>query len=360
MDASSSGPEPRETPPSSAAPSRWWSERFGAAARAPFGSLRVPNDRSRFGWHLAGLALLCLLVQAVTGLLLLVHFRPGEHAWESVAHLSSQVPFGWLVRGLHALCSHLLVALALLHLGITFASRAFRRPRELTWIAGSFVLALVLALAATGAALPGDQASVLAARVDARLLASVPMIGPTLASIAAGGGSDLEIAHRFFAFHVGMLPAALLLAATAHLALVRAHGSSCSASTPTVPWFPDFLRRELVVWIVALGLLSAVVALWPPPMLPRHDALQPAPEGLRPAWYFMPAYQAIRLLPARLGPLRGEQVAVVAALLSFGALCLAPFWASSRRQTARRATTVIVAALAVITIVFAACGYSNG
>ncbi len=360
MDASSSGPEARELPPSSTAPSRWWSERFGAAACVSLGSLRVPNDRSRIGWYLAGLALLCLLVQALTGLLLLLHFRPGELAWESVAHLSSQVPFGWLVRGLHALCSHLLVALALLHLGITFASRAFRRPRELTWIAGSFMLALVLALAATGAALPGDQASALAARVDLGLLASVPLVGPTLASIAAGGGSDLEIAHRFFAFHVGLLPAALLLAATAHLSLVRAHGSSCSASTPTVPWFPDFLRRELVVWIVAFGLLSTAVALWPPPVLPRHDTLQPAPEGLRPAWYFMPAYQAIRVLPARIGPLRGEQLAVVAALLSFGALCLAPFWALPRREALRRATTVIVIALAGISVLLAACGYSNG
>ena len=157
MAASTSGPEP---------PRLW-----------PL--LRVPNGIPQAGWYLASLGIFVLLLQAVTGLLLLVHFRPGEGAWDSVAHLTARVPYGWLVRGLHALGSHVLIAIAMAHGVASFVSRAFKKPRELTWITGVCAFALVLALAATGSALPADRQGTLVARIGAHLIAAVPGLGPT-------------------------------------------------------------------------------------------------------------------------------------------------------------------------------------
>jgi len=336
MDASTSGPESQH---------RW-----------PL--LRVPNGMPRAGWYLASLGILALLIQAVTGLLLLVHFRPGDGAWDSVAHITARVPYGWLLRGLHALGSHLLIAVAMVHALATFASRAFKKPREFTWITGAGAFALVLALAATGSVLPADRQGTLVARIGAHLLAAVPGLGRPLASIVGGTDGGVETMNRFFALHAGILPAALAGLAAAHLVLVRKRGASTPSSDHDMPWFPDFFRREVVLWVVALHAMAAAVALCPPEVLPSGDALEPTSEGSRPAWFFMPVWQLVRLLPPRAAGIRGDQLAVSAAIASLALLLSLPFWASSERRSARLATNAIAAAWLATLAILAIWGYA--
>lgn len=320
--------------------------------------LRVPNGMPRAGWYLASLGLFALLLQIVTGLLLLVHFRPGDGAWDSVAHVTARVPYGWLFRGLHALGCHLLIATGIAHGLATFASRAFKSPRQYTWLTGACAFAVVIALAATGSVLPADRHAALVATIGTRLVAAVPAIGSTLASMAGGTDGGVETMHRFFALHVGLLPAALAGFAAAHLLLVRARGASAAASPQDMPWFHDFFRREVVLWVVALHVMAAAVAVFPPEVLPRGDALEPTPEGSRPAWFFMPAYQLLRLLPARAAGLRADQLAVTAALASVALLISLPFWASSERTAARIAVSSIAAAWLATLAILAIWGYA--
>src|SRR5678815_3800179 len=95
----------------------------------------VPIHRRTVFYYLGGMALFLFLVQVVTGILLLLYYRPSaSEAFESVQYVMAEVPFGWLIRSIHAWGANLFVAVVILHLGSVFFLRAYREPREVTWI----------------------------------------------------------------------------------------------------------------------------------------------------------------------------------------------------------------------------------
>src|SRR5512145_1210611 len=168
----------------------------------------VPVHRHSYAYYLGGMTLFLFGMQVGTGALLLLYYRPSAtEAYESVQFIMTRVPFGWLIRSIHAWSANLMVAAAVAHLFSVLLLQAYRRPRELTWMSGVALLLLTLAFGFTGYLLPWNELAFFATRVGTDIAGKTPVIGEFLSTFLRGGedvtGATLT---RFFGFHVAVLP----------------------------------------------------------------------------------------------------------------------------------------------------------
>jgi cytochrome b6 len=299
-------------------------ERLGLDALEKLASKkRVPFHRARAFYYFGGMALFLFLVQIVTGILLSIYYKPSpDQAFESVRAIVTEVDFGWLIRSAHSWSANLLVGVLLLHLLTTFMMRAYRRPREMTWITGVVLLGLFMAFGFSGYLLPWNELAFFATRVGTAIVGRVPLIGEQLLLLARGGENVTgDTLARFYALHIVILPLATIALLTVHLFLVQKHSMSIPDGelvrwggverVPSIPFVPDFLLRDMVGWYLALALLAALAALFPWELGEKADPFASAPEGIKPEWYFLFMFQALKLLPAHLGPFEGEVVGIL-------------------------------------------------
>jgi quinol-cytochrome oxidoreductase complex cytochrome b subunit len=168
------------------------------------------------------------VIQGVTGILLTLYYVPTpDHAYDSVVYISTQLPGGWLIRGLHHWTASAMVLLTVMHLLRVFFSGAYKYPREATWITGVFLLLIVVGFGFTGYLLPWDQKAFWATTVGSRIAGVVPGIGDWILRVLRGG-SELSAVTlvRFFGIHIWVLPAALAALLIVHLYLVIRIGIS--------------------------------------------------------------------------------------------------------------------------------------
>jgi quinol-cytochrome oxidoreductase complex cytochrome b subunit len=180
-------------------------------------------------WNTLGSASLFLFVmQAVTGIFLSVYYTPSpDHAYDSIQYIMTGVAYGWLIRGIHHWGATLMVLVVFIHMIRVFVTASYKYPRELTWLIGVGLLLVTLGMGFTGYLLPWDQKAYWATTVGTSIAGSVPFVGPFILK-ALRGGADLSALtlSRFFAAHIWMLPAALILLIGAHLYLIIRHGES--------------------------------------------------------------------------------------------------------------------------------------
>jgi len=324
----------------------------------------VPVHRHSVWYYFGGMTLFLFGVQVLTGILLMLYYRPSaEGAFESVQFIVSTVSFGWLVRSLHAWSANLMIAAAVIHLFSVFFLRAYRCPRELTWLSGLLLFALVLAFGFSGYLLPWNKLSYFATKVGTEIPAQLPWVGPFILRFLRGGehvsGGTLS---RFYGWHVAILPAAATFLLLAHLFLVQRHGMSeppnVEGRTPKMPFVPNFLLRDLFGWILALGVLAALAALFPWELGEKADPFAPAYANIKPEWYFMSMFQTLKLVPG--GRVLGIETEAWA-ILGFGALALfallIPF-VDRRLSPVGRRVLLIAGALALVYMaVTTAIGY---
>lgn len=297
----------------------WLRDRLGWEALAHAAAKKeVPIHRYTIFYYLGGMALFLFLVQVATGILLLLYYRPSaSEAFESVQYMMAEVPFGWLIRSIHSWGANLFVGVVLLHMVSVFFLKAYRAPREMTWITGALLLFLALGFGFSGYLLPWNELSFFATRVGTDVPAQIPVVGPLLSRILRGG-SDVTGAtlSRFYGIHVAILPSITTLLLGAHLLLVQKNGMSVPLSQKdrtgrgALRFFPDFLMRDMVGWLVAVGLLAALAAFLPWELGKKADPFSSAPSGIRPEWYFLWMFQALKYLPARVAGLPGETLGV--------------------------------------------------
>lgn len=189
---------------------------------------RVPPHAVWGTWCVGGASLLLFINQVVTGILLAMYYKPSaEAAYDSVQFINTQVPLGWLVRQMHAWGAHLMIVTVLVHMVRVFFNKAYRAPRELTWVAGALLLAVTLAFAFTGYLLPWDQLSYWASTVGSQLAEGVPILGSKLLILMRGGPDVTQLTlSRFFALHVIVLPLAAGALLGAHFLMIRRLGIS--------------------------------------------------------------------------------------------------------------------------------------
>jgi ubiquinol-cytochrome c reductase cytochrome b subunit len=305
----------------------------------------VPGG-ARFAYTLGSATLLTFLVLVVTGIVQLFYYAPTTaSAYASVNYLRMQVPFGWLVHGLHFWAATVMVVLALLHLVQVFLWGAFKKPRQATWILGVLLLFGTLGAVFTGGPLPWDEKGYWAARVGAGIAGSIPVVGGWLRNLAFGGPTvgQLTITH-FFALHAAVIPIVIAAILGAHLVTFRREG----AAGPFKPafksgaFYPDQLLRDLVVFALVLAVMIGLSAFLATPVTGAADALD-ATFTARPDWPFLFLFQTLKYLPGQLEPLGTIGVPLLGTLL----LLFVP-WLDRKpeRSPARRPVAIGVFAVA--------------
>jgi quinol-cytochrome oxidoreductase complex cytochrome b subunit len=205
----------------------WLDERLGLNDLYKAGMDR-PEPKGNW-WNTLGSASLFLFVlQIITGIFLTVYYTPSpDHAYDSIQYIMTGVAYGWLIRGIHHWGASLMVLVVFIHMIRVFVTASYKYPRELTWLIGVGLLLLTLGMGFTGYLLPMDQKSYWATQVGTAIAGSVPWLGNFILKVLRGG-SDISALtlSRFFAAHIWMLPAALVLLIGTHVYLVMRHGES--------------------------------------------------------------------------------------------------------------------------------------
>jgi cytochrome b6 len=313
----------------------WFDERIGLKELEKLAKKKeVPVHRHTVWYYFGGMTLFLFLIQVATGILLLLYYRPSAaEAYESVQFLMTEVQFGWLIRSIHSWSANLMILMLFIHLFSTLLLKAYRRPREITWLSGMGLMGLALAFGFTGYLLPWNELSLFATRVGTEIPGVLPVVGSFLRRLLRGGddvtGATLT---RFYGIHVAVLPALATVVLGLHLFLVQKHGMSVppgeeghSGSKRTMPFVPDFLLRDLVGWLSALAILAALAAYYPTELGLKADPFKPAPIGIKPEWYFMFMFQTLKLLPSYILGIEGELLGVVGFGIAGLFLALFPF-----------------------------------
>jgi len=203
-------------------PADWLEERSGLVAGLRYFLFRkVPGDTDWFQ-TLGSATLTAFLVQAITGTILAMYYKPGTTtAYQSIQYITDDVWGGWLVRGMHKWGASVFIILMFMHMGRVFLFGAYKYPRELTWIIGVLLLTLGLAEGFTGYLLPWDQTAFWATTVGINLNGTAPFLGPFIAQFLQGGTYiNPDTLPRFYAIHMLLLPALIFALIGLHLYLV--------------------------------------------------------------------------------------------------------------------------------------------
>nr|AOR07140.1 cytochrome b [Enchytraeus albidus] len=282
-----------------------------------FIDLPAPNNISIW-WNYGSLMGLCLVIQIVTGLFLAMHYVPNiELAFSSVAHISRDVNFGWIIRSLHANGASMFFLFLYLHTGrgIYYGSYSFME----TWNIGVILFILTMATAFMAYVLPWGQMSFWGATVITNLFSAIPYIGKTLVEWMWGGFAvDNATLNRFFAIHF-VLPFILAAVAIIHMMFLHQTGSNnpigINADSDRIPFHSYYSIKDALGYTVALSLFL-LITLFAPDLLTDPENFMVAnplvtPIHIKPEWYFLWVYAILRSIPNKLGGV----VALFAALL---------------------------------------------
>jgi len=322
----------------------------------------VPIHTQEIWYYLGGMTMFLFAVQVFTGILLLLYYRPSAaEAYESVQFIVTQVQFGWLIRNVHSWSANLLIALAFAHFFSVFFLKSYRKPRELTWLTGILLLFLMFGFGFSGYLLPWNELSFFATKVGTGIAGAVPVIGPFTLRLLRGGddvtGATLS---RFYGLHVAILPAITTALVVAHLLLVQRQGMSVPLGIERrrkagerlrqMPFFPNYILRDVLAWYVALALLAALALFYPWELGTKADPFAPAPAGIRPEWVFLWMFQGLKYIPAKVLGIPGETLGV----LFLGALALVlvivPLLDRKRSRAWNIAAVIVLIGAAVLTV----------
>jgi ubiquinol-cytochrome c reductase cytochrome b subunit len=257
---------------------------------------------ARLAYVFGSVLLFLFISQTITGICLALYYVPSaDSAHTTVAYIVKQVTGGSFLRSVHAYGSDAVVIVLLLHLTQTYLYGAYKGRRELLWISGCVLLALMLAMAFTGYLLPWDQKAYFATTVGTNMATDVPFIGTWLKRFMRGGNEMGTLTlSRFFVAHVFLLPAVLIAFIAAHVYLFRKAGAAGPPSEdPLHPRLPTqrFYPRQVVMDTVVALLMILVLALFShfaptelgPKASPADTQYVPRPE-----WYYLPIFQWLK------------------------------------------------------------------
>ena len=320
-------------------------------------------------WYTLGAVLLALFsLQILTGILLLIYYVPHtEQAFASVQRITNEIPFGWLFRMLHAVGANVIVIALLLHMLSVLFMASYKGRREFTWLSGFILFNLAMGLCLTGYLLPWSQLSFWATTVATEAPGAIPVVGEFAKEFLRGGTTvGGHTLGRFFALHVVGMPLLLLGLIGIHLFCVKRRGISPppfggdfrAADLPDgfvheehpggIPFFPNYVVKDgaMICFFLALllGIISFAPGLFFPPA--AFDPADPfvTPPHIKPEWYFLWAYQTLKIFPSELIGLGAQ-----GAFMTF--LALLPFIdRGPERRPAKR--PIFITAFFVMLLIF--------
>ncbi len=329
---------------------------------------KVPVHRYSIWYYLGGVTLFLLIIQILTGLLLLLYYQPGENSsYESVRFIVTHVKFGWLIRSIHSWSANLLVFFAFLHMFSVYFTEAYQKPRELTWVTGFLSFALILGFGFSGYLLPWNELSFFATKVGTGIVGVLPVIGKPLMEILRGG-TDVTGAtiSRFFGIHVAILPIVLVLFLAVHLLFVQKQGMHEPAEFKNlpesnkkyIPFFPNFVLKDTILWLIVFNILLFLSVYFPWDLGLKANPLSSAPAGIKPEWYFMFMFQSLKFFPPHILFFEGEIVGIVGFGLAGLLWLLVPFFPLKNKSKIKiKVRTVIGIFIIVFIIMMTALGY---
>ncbi len=306
-------------------------ERFGLTSLVGFAKKKtVPEHKQSFWYFFGGICLFLTGIQIATGIMLLLYYTPHvEAAHESILFIMSEVKFGWLIRSVHSWTANILIGIIFIHMFSTFFLKAYRKPRELTWITGFLLLLVFMAFGFSGYLLPWNELSYFATRVGTDIAGSLPVIGTWLKTVILGGPDVSQATlSRFFWFHVALLPLAAAAIIGIHVFLVQILGMSKPVGvreTREIPFFPDFLVKDALGWTVILVLIGVLCVFLPWEIGIKADPLASTPLGIKPEWYFTFMFTTLKIIPAHVVFIEGEKLAILGFMVAGLLWLLVPF-----------------------------------
>ncbi|MDO5678980.1 MAG: cytochrome bc complex cytochrome b subunit [Pelistega sp.] len=268
-------------------------------------------------WYFFGsLAMLVLVIQIVTGIFMVMHYKPdGELAFASVEYIMREVPYGWIIRYMHSTGASMFFVVVYLHMFRGMLYGSYRKPRELVWIFGVAIFLCLMAEAFFGYLLPWGQMSFWGAQVIVNLFQAIPFVGEPLSIWIRGDFvvSDATL-NRFFAFHVIAIPLVLIGLIVAHIIALHEVGSNNPDGVEIkekvdangrpldgIPFHPYYTVHD-ILGVAGFLLVFAAIMFFAPTMggyflesnnfLPA-DPFQ-TPPHIAPVWYFTPFYSMLR------------------------------------------------------------------
>src|ERR1051325_5237942 len=243
-----------------------------------------------------------LLSQIITGVFLAMYYvASADHAHTTIEYITKQVTAGSFIRSLHSYGSSAMVVTLLLHLAQTYFFGSYKGRRELLWLSGLTLFALVIGMAFTGYLLPWDQKAYFATAVGTNIAGEVPLIGDWLkALMRAGTEMGTLTLSRFFVAHVFLIPAGIFTFVAAHVYLFRKAGSAGPITeNPPEPkqkseqFYPKQVIMDIVFATILVGSLGLLSYLSPvelgPKANPSDTQFLPRPE-----WYYLPIFQWLK------------------------------------------------------------------
>jgi len=273
-------------------------------------------------WYIFGsLAMLVLAIQIVTGIFLVMHYKPDANlAFASVEYIMRDVPWGWLVRYMHSTGASAFFIVVYLHMTRGLLYGSYRKPRELVWLFGVAIFLCLMGEAFFGYLLPWGQMSYWGAQVIVNLFGAIPLIGPDLSLWIRGDYvvSDATL-NRFFSFHVIAIPLVLLGLVVAHLIALHEVGSNNPDGIEVkdnlgpdghpidaIPSHPYYTVHDIFYVTLFLAIFSVVVFLAPEMggYFLEYNNFIPAdslktPPHIAPVWYFTPFYSILRAVTSQ-------------------------------------------------------------
>jgi ubiquinol-cytochrome c reductase cytochrome b subunit len=311
-------------------------------------------------WYIFGsLAMLVLVIQIVTGIFLVMHYKPDATlAFASVEYIMRDVPWGWLVRYMHSTGASAFFIIVYLHMTKSLLYGSYRKPRELLWLFGVGIFLCLMGEAFFGYLLPWGQMSYWGAQVIVNLFGAIPFIGPDLSLWIRGDYvvSDATL-NRFFSFHVIAIPLVLLGLVAAHLIALHEVGSNNPDGIEIkdtlgpdghpldgIPSHPYYSVHDIFGVVIFLFVFSAIVFFAPEMggyflefnnFVPA-DSLK-TPLHIAPVWYFTPFYSILRAITSEF------MYALIAGVVAFVAL----IWLKSRLAGKIKAIVAVIGLIAI-------------
>jgi len=324
-------------------------------------------------WYFFGsLALLILVMQLLTGIVLTMFYKVGEAtAFDSVEYIMREVNYGWLIRYLHSTGASAFFLVIYLHMfrGLLYGS--YKAPRELLWLFGMVIYLALMAEAFMGYVLPWGNMSFWAAQVIINLFGTIPAVGPGLVEWIRGdyGIADATL-NRFFSLHVGAIPLVLLLLVALHLVALREVGSNNPDGIEIkakrgadgkpldgIPFHPYYTVKDFV-GIGVFFVLFAIVVFFVPTLgglfleSANFELANPmsTPEHIAPVWYFTPYYAILRAVPS-------QRMGALLMLLAVVSFLFLPWLDRSPVKSMRYRGWISRSALVSFAVSFVALGY---
>jgi cytochrome b6 len=339
----------------------WFEERLGISEILAFATKKEVPRHGHTVWYYTGSAILVFFgIQIVTGIMLAFYYKPTlDMANASIARIMTEIPFGWILRSVHSWSATFMIATVLVHMISVALTKAYRPPRELTWMTGILLLGVSMFLGFTGYLLPWDDLSLAATKVGTDIPKAIPVVGALVTKFLRGG-EDVsgDTLSRFYTFHISVLPLVLMGLVGIHFFLIQKLGMSVplkeerkGGKLKAYPFWPNFVLRESVVWLVLIGALLTVAVFLAPELGPSADLMAPAPEGIKPEWYFLFLFQTLKLFPATILFATGETVAVLLMMAAGLAIFLLPLFDNRPAERKGRIITGLIVAGLVYAVV---------